>query len=179
MVKSDGVVSFTFNFIRRNFFLLLIIIISGNLIIFFKNKDSKPHFETSIKIHSRTVYYDHLKDLCNRISDSTFYRSQNLLLLSEAENNSLHSIAIQSYRNEDLYVYELKLIYNDTINWKTIKQKLYDYLENKTELKEIYFLPAENILNLSKQIASAERALNGNDTTAGNDKNIVHLTREK
>ena len=175
MLKNEGVVSFAINFLRRNLLLILFMVIIGNLLVYLSDRNEKPHYESAIKIHTRGIYYDHLRDLTNFLTDTSFYRNREKLGLTQDENNSLHSIISQSYRNEDLYVYELKLIFLDTNNWQGVKRKVYDYLENKTELKDIFFKRKENILSLNRQLTIAESNINFNDSSAGKEQMLKSI----
>ena len=140
--------------------------------------DNQPYYLLTQKIYCHAEFYDHLQSLTTSWTKSS---SQNSLTSSIRKNDleKISFIKSNSYRNEDIYVFEIQFALTDSSISKNITKACLDAIENDQYFKSHFFSQSDIIDRLTKRIANADTTLLNSAEKIQISINYLNLIKNK
>jgi hypothetical protein len=145
--------------LMRYWWVILLAVIIGNIIAWKQYKNAIPVYEYSFKVNVRGQYYDRARTLFEKIADAENWKNKNILDLPEKNLSRLHDISMNSYRNEDIYIQEVRFAFSDSTDFISTVDSLISYFHRDKFFKERYFDKVEFIDRTIRQYDPLTQAL--------------------
>jgi hypothetical protein len=141
---------------KRYWWMILLFVFIGNLIVWNKYRNNIPLFDYVIKLRVKGQFYDKAKEFSSVINDTLNWKSKNIFNLDSSHLSRLANIRTDSYRNEDIYIFEFILGFIDTTGCSVTIDSIDTYIKENSFLKQQYINRVAYIDDLLKD---ADRAI--------------------
>lgn len=127
----------------KSIIIILGILVAGNVFAYLKYGNAKPFYQYELVLKSKALLYDQLQQLSRKITSTTFQERDRFLNLSDPEKENIKNISYTSFKEEDYYVFSLKISTKDTSTLIRTADKILSVFYRDSYLKEKYFAQEE------------------------------------
>jgi hypothetical protein len=159
---NSNIMNNTAVFLKRYWWLLFLAVIAGNVMVWKKYKDAVPVYEQTLVVKVRGQYYDNSRRVFESISDPGNWKTKNIFNLEANELEKVKSISMNSYRNEDTYILEIRLNLLDSATVKPLTDSIVSYIHRDPFFKLQFYDRMESIdevLNQSNKLIQQMSAM--------------------
>jgi len=132
---------------KRSLLIISLFIIAALAYVNFSHRNDKSYYLWTGKILSRADFYDRCKEVTNQWTKDEALKKE-LLKSTASTNSNLKFLKADSYRNEDIYVFEIKIGVEDTAGILSIAPLLQQRLTNDKVLEARFFGRLNQMRNL-------------------------------
>lgn len=154
-------------FLGRYWWLIILAVLLGNTIVWKKNQITLPAFESKLKIKTKGQYYDYTRQLLTTLSDSTNWKTNNTLHINKVAAEKIASMHTSSYRNEDVYILELNVLFSDSTGYAKVMDTIAAHVHQDLYLKDHVFNRLKFIDKLLQKGQELEKIIYGSNAEYG------------
>jgi len=132
---------------KRSWLIISLFIIAALAFVNFSHRNDKSYYLWTGKILSRADFYDRCKEVTDQWTKDEALKKE-LLNSTTTTNSNLKFLKADSYRNEDIYVFEIKIGVEDTAGISSIAPLLEQRLTNDKVLEARFFGRLNQMRNL-------------------------------